>query len=77
MVLTLQDTHDTREDAIIQNVLINGVVVEKHFCGQATVSGVKCTQEGAYEWFACIYTGRGDRLGFQAPRISRTLLSTR
>jgi hypothetical protein len=43
MVLTLQDTHDTREDAIIQNVLINGVIVEKHFCGRTTVSGVKCT----------------------------------
>lgn len=28
--LTLQNTHDTHEDTIIQNVLIDGMVIKKH-----------------------------------------------
>jgi hypothetical protein len=43
MALTLQNTHDTHEDTIVQNVLINGMVIEKHLGGMTTVSHVKHT----------------------------------
>ena len=70
MAPTLQNTHDTREDTIVQNVLIDGMIIEKHFRGVATVSHVKCTWKRAYEWFACTCIGRGDHLDSQDPRIS-------
>jgi len=41
MALTLQNTHDACEDTIVQNVLINGMVVKKHFRSMTTVSHVK------------------------------------
>lgn len=43
MALTLQNTHDTHEDAIVQNVFINSMVIEKHFGGMTTVNHVKRT----------------------------------
>ena len=45
MALTLQNTHDTHEDTIVQDVLINGMVIKKHFCSMTTVSHTKGTSE--------------------------------
>jgi len=70
MTLTLQNTHDTHKDTIVQNMLIDGMIIEKHFRGVTTVSHVKCTWEQAYEWFACTGIGRGGHSGSQDPRIS-------
>lgn len=41
MALTLQNAHETGENTVIQDVFINGVVVEKHLYGTGTVRRVK------------------------------------
>jgi len=70
MALTLQNTHDTHKDMIVQNVLIDGMIIEKHFRGVMTVSHVKWTWGQAYEWFVCTGIGRGGHSSSRDPRIS-------
>ena len=69
MALTLQNTHDTREDIVVQNVFIDGMVVEEHLYGTTTVSHVNYTCEYAYGWFARICKGREGHSDSPDPQI--------